>query len=90
MIDKSFVKDPQAKLDYVWDWTVWLAGDKITGVSIIMPTGLTSNEYTYTDNTVTAWLEGGTAGNNYLVPCKITTNSGRIDERSILIICAEK
>ena len=36
------------------------------------------------------WISGGTAGKVYRVTCQITTDSGRIDERSITIRVIER
>lgn len=82
----NFLKDPQAVLDYKWDWSTWLpTGDTISTHTITAPTGLTVASSANTTTTVTAWLSGGTAGNTYSVACKIVTTQGRTDERSILV-----
>ena len=80
------LKDPSAVLDYVFDWTGWLAtGETITDYTITADTGITVGSSTELDGKVTVWLSGGTAGINYKVACKITTSKGRIDERTIWI-----
>ena len=80
------LKDPSAVLDYVFDWTEWLAtGETITGHTITADTGITDDSSTEDDGKVTVWLSGGTAGINYKVACKITTSAGRTDERTIWI-----
>ena len=80
------LKDPSAVLDYVFDWTEWLAtGETITDHTITADTGITVDSSTEDDGKVTVWLSGGTAGINYKVACKITTSAGRTDERTIWI-----
>ena len=80
------LKDPSAVLDYVFDWTEWLAtGETITDHTITADTGITADSSTELDGKVTVWLSGGTAGENYKVACLITTSAGRTDERTIWI-----
>ena len=80
------LKDPSAVLDYVFDWTGWLAtGETITDYTITADTGITVDSPTEDDGKVTVWLSGGTAGINYKVACLITTSAGRTDERTIWI-----
>ena len=80
------LKDPSAVLDYVFDWTEWLAtGETITDHTITADTGITVDSSTEDTGKVTVWLSGGTAGQNYKVACKITTSAGRTDERTIWI-----
>ena len=80
------LKDPSAVLDYVFDWTEWLATvETITDHTITADTGITVDSSTESDGKVTVWLSGGTAGINYKVACKITTSAGRTDERTLWI-----
>lgn len=94
---RTYVKDPSAVLDYKFDWkaltnvtglTDWLsAGETIASRTITNDTGITvdSSSITDTNTSVTVWLSGGTAGIYYKVTCRIVTNAGRTDERSIII-----
>lgn len=86
----TFKHDPQAVLDYLWDWAAWLNGDTISSHSVSVPTGITLASSAHTDTTVKAWLSGGTAGLDYKVTSHITTVAGRQDERTILIRAAER
>ena len=88
------LKDPSAVLDYVFDWTKWLATGETIAVdsetdekliTITADTGITVDSSAESDGKVTVWLSGGTAGINYKVACKITTSAGRTDERTIWI-----
>lgn len=77
------LKDPDAVLDYVWDWTAWLAEDEvITSVTWIVEDGITQDSVTKTDTTATVWLSGGTLGGFYDITCRITTDQGRTDDRT--------
>ena len=85
------LKDPSAVLDYVFDWTEWLAtGETIDNYTITADTGITVDSSTEDTGKVTVWLSGGTADMTYRVECKITTNMGRTDERSIWITVRER
>ena len=85
------LKDPSAVLDYVFDWTEWLAtGETITDHTITADTGITVDSSTESDGKVIVWLSGGTAGINYKVACLITTIAGRTDERTIWIKVVER
>ena len=80
------LKDPSAVLEYVFDWTEWLAtGETIDNYTITADTGITVDSSTEDAGKVTVWLSGGTAGINYKVACLITTAAGRTDERTIWI-----
>ncbi len=90
-----FVKDPDALLDYVFDWAPltnnrlhaksdWLeANETITAATVTADSGLTVSNVSFTDTAVVAWLSGGVAGESYTVRCRITTSAGRIDDRSV-------
>jgi hypothetical protein len=92
-----FVKDPQAVLDYVFDWaaltngtgtTDWLAsGETISTKTVTVSSGLTvdSSSIINTNTAVKVWLSSGTAGSQYTVACKVTTSASRTDERTITI-----
>ena len=86
-----FTKDPDAVLDYQWNWSAWLAdGETISSAVITVDTGLTLDSQSNTTTTVTAWLSGGTVDEGYRVVCSITTSAARTDDRSIYISCRER
>ena len=97
-----FTKDPNAVLDYVFDWAAstngtgssdWLASaETISTKTITSTTGITVDSSTITDSStsVTVWLSGGTAGVDYEVACKIVTSASRTDERTITIMVRER
>lgn len=82
---KTYDKDPDAILDYGWDWTDWLdEGDSIDTVVVTVPAGLTLvGNASHADGIVTAWISGGVIDKSYVIGCKITTVANRVDERSI-------
>lgn len=86
-----FTKDPDAVLDYQFDWSVWMAeGDAIASFELDVPDELTLDSSSNTDTTVTAWLSGGTLDEGYKVTCHIVTDDGREDDRSIYIACQSR
>jgi len=87
---QRFVKDPDAVLDYVVDWSDWLGTDTISSSSWTVPTGITKDSDTNTTTTATIWLSGGTEGAEYRVTNQIVTTDGRTDERSIIIKVDER
>lgn len=94
-----FNKDPDAVLEYKFDWaaltngsgqTDWLAsGEIINTFTITAPSGITvdSSLKTDSDTSITVWLSGGTAGEMYNIICHIVTdNSPAREEDKIIII----
>lgn len=103
-VDMGF-KDPQAVLDYAFLWQDWLAaGETITAHTItasattITVDSSSVNAAAVTldsveqkiGSVVTIWLSGGTANTGYVISCRITTNAGRIDERSFKLTIRDR
>jgi len=87
----NMVKDKDAKLDFMFDWSEWLeSGETISSYVLTVQTGITKVSDSKTTTAVTVWLSGGTIGTWYTVACKITTSLGRIDERTINIQIQER
>lgn len=98
----EFDKDPDAVLDWKFDWksstngrgfTDWLeTGETISSHTITAATGLTvdSSALADTNTSVIVWLSGGTAATSYTVACEIVTSAGRTDERTITINVADR
>lgn len=81
-----FQKDSDAVLDYAFDWSEWLStSEEIVDSEIIASPGISVNTESFTVYRATVWLSGGTAGQPYTVTNRITTNQGRIDDRTITI-----
>lgn len=97
MTIKTFTaKDPDERLDYSIDWETWLDGDTITtstsGSDWTLPAGISASSspvHSKTTTTATAWITGGTAGEEYVLTNTIHTDAGRIAQASIRIIVRE-
>lgn len=86
-----FIADPEAVLDYSFDWTQWLAeGETITSYVVTVAAGITSVIDSETDGVVTVWLTGGTNGTRYRIECLVNTSEGRTDERSFYVKVQEQ
>lgn len=91
---KSFIKDPDADLDYTIDWSDWLSGGEqlstsvwsISTTDVLSP--LTKHDPSNTSVLATIWLAGGALQQSYIVTNEITTNStpSRTEERSFMIV----
>lgn len=89
--------DPDAILDYVWDWTAWLepVADDIVSYSIICEDGMTLVSSSATANAVTAFLSftGDIDAAQETKPtatCRIVTTGGRTDDRTIYFKIKER
>lgn len=97
-------KDPEAVLNYGLCFDEYMqTGDTIATAAWTVPAGLTKvsdalnvapmvvRGVERAANTVAlVRLSGGTAGTNYLVTCRITTQSGDVDDRSFTVRVKEK
>lgn len=83
----STAKDPNAVLDFVFDWTSYLkpTQDNITNAVVVKSGGITIDSSSFTTKKVTVWVSGGVVGETAKLTCTITTEDGRIDERSMFI-----
>lgn len=78
-------KDPDAVLDYVFDWTDWLAplADVIVSVEWVPSAGITVVSSSNTSATATAFAAGGVVDAEEFLTCRITTAGGRTEDRTI-------
>ena len=87
-------KDKDANLDYGFDWSAWLpqlpTPDIIVGSQWILPADLTLTGESFDDTTTTVWISGGLVNQTYTITNRITTNDGRIDDRSFLMRMTER
>ena len=84
-------KDPDAKLDYTFDWSEWLeSDDSISTAAWTVPEGLTKTADSFDNQTVTIWLSGGSDWTDYHVICEVETTNGRIDQRKLLVCVRER
>jgi hypothetical protein len=86
----TFVKDPNAVLDYQVDWSPWLGVDTIATSAWTLPVGITQQSASNTTTTATIWLSGGTVATKYPITNRITTAGGRTDDRTITISVKER
>jgi len=86
-----FYKDPDAVLDYAFDWSDWLTGaEAISDYTIDADTGITVDSDAESSGIVTIWLSGGTAGTVYAIRCEIVTDDARTDERTMMVMVQER
>lgn len=82
----DYTKDPDAVLDFMFDWSLWLSGgETITASTMTASAGINIDSSSNTTIRATAWLSGGTAGFPYTVTNHITTSLGRQDDRTITV-----
>lgn len=87
----TYTKDPDATLKYTFDWSDWLdTGETISSANITADAGITIDSQSNDTTTADATLSGGTVGESYGVTCRVTTNGGQTDDRSITITIAER
>lgn len=85
-----FLIDPDARLDYSFDWTDWLAqGETITAHDVIASSGITIASHGQLGPVVTVWVEDAQPVEQR-VTCRITTSAGRIDDRSIDLLVVDR
>jgi hypothetical protein len=92
-------KDPDAILQYTFDWTDWLAsGETISTVDFEVET-ITGDATPLTKSGVgtsgagkkcEVTLAGGTAGNIYTVYNTITTDQGETERKFFRIVCKNR
>lgn len=98
MADTKFArsKDPDAVKPYLWNWSEYL-GDNDTIVDADFVTYAAAEDtdaVAVTDSafdtiTATAWLAGGLVGRKELITCRITTQAGIQDDRTLYLTIKE-
>lgn len=94
----STVQDPDAILDYPFNWSDWLADITDTYLShqfkTVDPEGfvtpievVSSSEL---DGVITAFIGGGTLGMTHQVTCHIVTAGGREDDKTLFLKIKEE
>ncbi len=100
MADEKWVKtkDPDALLDYLWDWSTYLGDDTITDAvfyvndnpeTTVDPDYVAIEDSSFTDTTATVWLSGGVVNIKSVITCHIVTAGGREDDRSLYLTIKE-
>lgn len=87
--------DPDAELDWSWDWSEWLAPTETISSKSVVATEGTATIATPTESAgvVTAFVSdpvGDATTGRVTLRCRITTSAGRVDDRSILLIPVER
>jgi hypothetical protein len=83
-----FPLDPNADLDFGFDWSNWLAtGETISDSSwtLIPATGLIQHTDTYSNTIATVWLKEIVAGATHRITNSITTSDARKEDRSFYV-----
>lgn len=87
-------KDPDAVLDYSFDWGAWLADGESIASHAVTVDGVTLDSNSIGGDVVTAWVSGGTAapGEVASITCRITTDSlpARVDQRTVYLKIRER
>ena len=84
----DFIKDPNAVLDYGFDWSDWLqTGETIVTSTWINPDAITVVTSANLAESTVIWVSAGTAGKSYRLTNRIVTNNSpaRTDDRTLLI-----
>lgn len=82
----TFLKDPEARLDYSWNFGPWLAdaGDSVATFTVTMDDGLVHDLEVVAGARITRWISSGPAAGQVLsMRCHIVTQQGRVDDRTI-------
>jgi len=88
---QSFIKDPDAVLDYQVDWSDFLGSDEITASQwISSDPALVVDSDSFTATTATVWLSGGDNRRRYTVTNRVSTDAGRTDDRTITVKISQK
>lgn len=76
-----------AKLDYTFNWTEWLAADadSIVSATLVLD-GVTLVSQTDVFPRVRCKVRGGVAGQTATIACTIVTAQGRTDTRTIFLL----
>jgi len=88
-----FPLDPDADLDFGFDWSDWLAiGETISSSSwtLTPATGLTQHTDAHSNTIATVWLKEVVAGATHRVTNSIVTSDGRKDDRSFYVKGVER
>lgn len=88
---QSFTKDPNADLDYMIDWSEWLAGDTLSTSSWAVASGdVTLHDAAIVGDLARVWASGGTAGTIARLTNSIVTTAGREEDRTLTLILQER
>lgn len=84
-------KDPSSTIDYGVDWSGYISqGEIITDSEWQYGSGITGTIESNNDSETRVMLTGGVSGSLYTLTNRITTSAGRVDERSMYILCEDR
>jgi hypothetical protein len=85
-------KDPDAVLDYKFNWATYLTAitDTIVAAEAEADKGVEIDSVSFTTTSVTVWASGGDVGETAVLTCRITTLGGRTDDRSVYLKIVER
>jgi hypothetical protein len=81
--------DPDAVLDYAIDWSDWLADGETISSATWTVSGATKGTDSVVGGIATVWLSVP-SGSQISAACLVATDSGRSDERTLIIPVAER
>ena len=88
---KEYEHSPLAKLDYGFNWSTWLgAAETITVSNWEVTTGMVMTTPQVASGVTSVFLEGGVVGTAYYLKNTITTSAGRVDSRTVKILCKNR
>lgn len=82
----DFVQDPDATLDYPFEWAPFLEGDTIKTSVFLLPDGLTQVSADVDGSITTVFLSGAQCGRLYRCTNRVTTGDGRSEDWTIRIL----
>ncbi len=86
----SVEKDPDAKLNYGWNWSAWLGTETIASSVWTVTAGPVLSGATFNATSTSVLMAGGVVGEVHTLSNRITTApSGLIDELSITVTIVE-
>ncbi len=90
-VSPTYLKDPDAVLDYSWQMAPYLAdsGDTLVAVNVTVAGGAVLDSQFAVGSLITAWISGVAAGALASTTLTFTTSGGRSDQRTILLQGAE-
>ena len=84
-------KDPNSTLDYLVNWSTWLqVGEVITDHEVVKQGSIVIDSSTNDDTTVTVWISGGQIGEYTQVTTRVSTNQGRIEDKTFRLVVKER
>ena len=87
-----FIQDPNAVLDYPFDWSTYLGGDDTIQTSTFVADSgvVVESDAILNPLTTVVWLSGGTKGKRYSITNHVLTVGGREDDWTIYVLVKER